>query len=64
MEKPDHYENGNQLEENQKEEADETTTNQVFLIIYPRIPYLDLCQASIDGQFSARDITAVIRSEK
>jgi hypothetical protein len=27
---PDHYENGNQLEENQKEEADETTTNQVF----------------------------------
>jgi hypothetical protein len=30
MEKPDHYENGNQLEEDQKEEADETTTNQVF----------------------------------
>jgi predicted transcriptional regulator len=28
--KPDHYENGNQLEENQKEEADETTKNQVF----------------------------------
>ena len=27
---PDHYENGDQLEENQKEEADETTTNQVF----------------------------------
>ena len=27
---PDHYENGNQLEENQKEEADETTKNQVF----------------------------------
>jgi len=28
--KPDNYENGNQLEENQKEEADETTKNQVF----------------------------------
>ena len=27
---PDHYENGNQLEENQKGEADETTKNQVF----------------------------------
>jgi hypothetical protein len=27
---PDHYENGDQLEEKQKEEADETTTNQVF----------------------------------
>jgi hypothetical protein len=27
---PDHYEKGDQLEENQKEEADETTTNQIF----------------------------------
>jgi hypothetical protein len=57
----DHYENGDQLQEN--EEADETTTNQVFDSLSNNT-YLDLCQSSIDGQFSARDITAVIRSEK